>query len=413
MWRAKRLYDVGGVLLPRPFKLRRLGHFGLNVASIADSLRLYRNLLGFKVSDVLDFGGVPHLAEIVAGLAETSGVFMRYGTDHHAFVLFPKDLMARRGERAPARQDNTINQITWQCGSLREVVEAAAYFEERGVPVLRAGRDMPGSNWHVYLEDPDGHVNELYYGMEQIGWNGLCKPLPMYDRKFDAAPPLPQPSEEAEVVAARAKGVDLAAGRPPEFNEDGSYDVEGVLLPRPFKITKIGPVNLFVEDVAASLRFYRDILGFVFTEEATCHGRRCLFLRNGTEHHALALLPRELRADLGLGPQTSCMAFGLEVGSYRQLREAVRFLRQRGLRLMEGMPAELHPGIDYAAYVQDPDGHCLMLYFCMEQLGWDGTPRPPELRRRLTARAAFDDWPETLPAQPDTYVDQVFQGPLG
>ena len=23
-------YDVGGVLLPRPFKIRRLGHFGFN-----------------------------------------------------------------------------------------------------------------------------------------------------------------------------------------------------------------------------------------------------------------------------------------------------------------------------------------------------------------------------------------------
>ena len=35
---------------------------------------------------------------------------------------------------------------------------------------------MPGSNWHAYLYDPDGQSNELYYGIEQIGWNGHSKP---------------------------------------------------------------------------------------------------------------------------------------------------------------------------------------------------------------------------------------------
>ena len=30
----QQLYDVGGVMLPRPFKIRRLGHFGFNVAKM-------------------------------------------------------------------------------------------------------------------------------------------------------------------------------------------------------------------------------------------------------------------------------------------------------------------------------------------------------------------------------------------
>ena len=29
-------YDVGGVMLPRPFKIRRLGHFGFNVFKLTD-----------------------------------------------------------------------------------------------------------------------------------------------------------------------------------------------------------------------------------------------------------------------------------------------------------------------------------------------------------------------------------------
>jgi catechol-2,3-dioxygenase len=78
-----------------------------------------------------------------------------------------------------------------------------------------------------------------------------------------------------------------------------TYDVEGVLLPRPFKITKIGPVHLFVEDVEAAEAFYTDTVGFVKTEESTYHGARCVFLRAGSEHHSLALFPKELRAELG------------------------------------------------------------------------------------------------------------------
>ena len=30
---------------------------------------------------------------------------------------------------------------------------------------------MPGSNWNAYPFDPDGHVNEIFYGIEQIGWD--------------------------------------------------------------------------------------------------------------------------------------------------------------------------------------------------------------------------------------------------
>jgi hypothetical protein len=44
----------------------------------------------------------------------------------------------------------------------------------------------------------------------------------------------------------------------------------------------------------------------------------------------------------------------------------------------------------------------------MEQVGWDGRPRPAEQRRRVGP-----DWPQAIDAVPDTYADQVLQGPLG
>ena len=399
-------YDVGGVLLPRPFKVRRLGHFGFNALKMTESREFYTDLLGFKPSDVLDFGAMPW-APRGADVGDTQGYFMRHGTDHHAFVLFNRRVLAHRPDRTFA-PEVTINQITWQCGSLKEVTDAHAYFQEGGIPIQRVGRDMPGSNWHVYVYDPDGHTNELYYGIEQIGWNQLSKPTSMYYRGFSEKPVLPQMSESAEVAEALDKGIDILSGHRTRPGMPETYDVEGVLLPRPFKITKIGPVSLFVEDVDRAEAFYVERLGFVRSEATSYAGARCVFLRCGAEHHSLALIPKALRSTLGLTASSTCMAFGIEVGSYAQLQQAVAFLKSHGVSFVDSVPPELYPGIDYAAFALDPDGHCIQLYYYMEQVGWDGRVRTTGERRSVTV-----PWPTVLDPLSDTYVDQVFQGPLG
>src|SRR5262245_59818099 len=122
-------YNVGGVLLPRPFKIRRLGHFGFNVIKVTEGVEFYRDLLGFKLSDTIDFGKAPW-APKGDDLGDTRGYFMRYGTDHHAFVLFNRKVLDFRPDRKFA-PEVTINQITWQCGSLREIMDAHTYFQER------------------------------------------------------------------------------------------------------------------------------------------------------------------------------------------------------------------------------------------------------------------------------------------
>jgi catechol 2,3-dioxygenase-like lactoylglutathione lyase family enzyme len=395
------------VLLDRTFKIRRLGHFGVNVSKMTESRRFYVDLLGFIVSDIAGFAErlPPEQRE---GLDdEGRGYFTRYGGDHHAFVLFNRDVFARMGRTG--KPDITINQITWQVGSLAEVSDCGPWLQEQGVELQRVGRDMPGSNWHTYVYDPDGHTNELYYGIEQVGWEGFSKPRAMYHRGFREAPTLPQINEFQEVQDALASGVDLHSGYRHVDPLPATYDVQGVLLPRPFKITRIGPVGLFVEDLDASLDFYTNRMGFVLTEETHHQGERCLFLRTNTEHHSLSLFPTALRGKLGFRPDTTSMAFGIQLGGYKQLRDAVDFLRDNGVRVETDLAPELYPGIDYAAHAFDPDGHCVQLYYYMEQVGWDGRPRPQELRRPVDVHS----WPERLEALSDTYEGEPYLGPWG
>jgi len=72
-------------------------------------------------------------------------------------------------------------------------------------------------------------------------------------------------------------------------------------------------------------------------------------------------------------------AFGVEAGSYQQLKNGVAFLQKNGVAFME-------------------------------QMGWDGKPRPQEMRRESLP---LSQWPEVLDPMSDTYADQTFQGPLG
>ncbi|OTP76202.1 VOC family protein [Caballeronia sordidicola] len=405
-----RKYNVGGVLLDRPFKARRLGHFGFNCYHFDEALVFYRDFLGYRVTDNLDFAKVIPKPGLFDGI-QSVGTFMTHGTDHHSFVLFPRAATDRIGGSAGGHEPNdqvTTNQITWQVGSLDEVVNGIDWFSKVGVDPGRVGRDVPGSNWHSYPSDLEGHTNEIYYGIEQIGWNLRSKPPAVIVRGFHEKPDLPQMCEYQELELFRADGVDLNGGH--EHVEKGpfEYEVGGVLLARPFKVIKVGPVRLFIKDMEQAVDFYTKVLGLRITEEVTYNGHRCVFLRCNTEHHSLGLYPTALRDELGLSAHSTCFSFGNQVGSYTQLRNAVTYLESKGVKIKK-LPPELFPGIDYSAFAVDPDGHLIQLYYYMEQVGWNGAVRSTTDRRRVDN----DDWPEVVSAMEDSYDGETLLGPLG
>src|ERR687898_2994425 len=104
-------YNVGGVTLDRPFKIRRLGHFGFNASDLEASRRFYFDLLGFFITEP-------------AG----AGFFARHAGDHHSFALFDKKKFNKRqfaGHNAKHfRTHNDMNQMTWQVQSIRELTDA-------------------------------------------------------------------------------------------------------------------------------------------------------------------------------------------------------------------------------------------------------------------------------------------------
>lgn len=404
-------FNVGGVRLPRPFHLSRIGHIGINVLDIDKSLHFYRDLLGFRVSDTLDFGAHLPPEERPSDLSGT-GFFLHNGGDHHSFVMFPPvAAKVAEGVLGEFPMEISTNQISWQAGGLAQVVNGNRWMRSHARRIAYSGRDIPGSNFHFYTPDDDGHMNEVFYGMEQIGWNGQSKPQSVREMTGYMVPPdLPHRSEAAEISALRAAGIDLLSGHIEHEGQAEVYDVEGVLLGRPFRIGKVGPIRLFVSDVCASLHFYRDLLGLTVTEEITWHGHRCALLRCTNEHHSLGLYPLAMREQLGLSSHSTLFSTGLQMRSYRQLRDAITFLQDRRVEIRP-FPAGLAPGVDFNVLAIDPCGHAVELYFGMEQLGWDGRPRPAELRRKFDAD--FTAWPDQIDPMADTFWGEPFLGPLG
>ena len=51
----------------------------------------------------------------------------------------------------------------------------------------------------------------------------------------------------------------------------------------------------------------------------------------------------------------------------------------------------------------------MQLYYYMEQVGWDGKPRPAALRPKIDNA----NWPASVPMQSDSFLGEAFLGPLG
>lgn len=404
-------YTVGGVITPRPFRLRRLGHIAYDVDDLKGTLDFFSRDLGLQVTDVLDLKLLPAFEQAASTLADARVVFLTTGNDHHSVVLLPRPIaVAHRGPQVPA--DITNAHISFQLNGVDEVVAAKSYLELNGTSVPRMDRDFPGSNWHCYFQSPDGLPVELYYGMEQIGWQRRSKPTSLYNFAVHSEYRLPIASESSELESYLDSGAPIEKPVLPAARPEQKQVVGGVMLDRPFRVTRIGPVSYFVDDVERSIRFYTDMLGMSVTERASCRGGECVFLRNGTEHHSLALYPERLRRELGLGVANRNFALGMQLGSYDQLRRAGLFMAERGWRQTMDIPPELYTGIDRALFFEDPQANRIMLYYYMEQIGWDGRPRPAETRAPRETRPVAE-WPECIQALSDVYTDQPLMGPLG
>lgn len=146
-------------------KIKKLGHVGIFVRDIEKSKKFYTEILGFKVSDTNEQGIV----------------FLRCGTDHHDTVLVP---MPKESQGSAQVERVEIQQISYEVDRVEDLRAALKFLEEKGVTIVSGLRQRgPGNDKTIDFLDPDGNNIQLYWEMDQIGWDGLSRPKEMWVRR--------------------------------------------------------------------------------------------------------------------------------------------------------------------------------------------------------------------------------------
>jgi len=122
------------------------------------------------------------------------------------------------------------------------------------------------------------------------------------------------------------------------------------------KALELGHVSLYVRDLEASVRFYRDVLGL----QETGRGKsgRIAFLSTGVHHHDLSLELARVEGSVPPRGAPGLYHIAFRIGSSRQALEAAR-----GEMARQGFAPFGDAGGERPSFcVKDPDGHTIELY---------------------------------------------------
>ncbi len=140
-----------------PFAITKIGHVVLNVSDLARSTKFYTDVLGFKISDIYEENMVP------GGM-----VFLRFNADHHGVALI--------GALPENKNNDELHHMAFAVSTLDEVFRAREHLAKHNVPLVFEGRRRAGVQIAVEFRDPDGHMLEIYWGLDQIGSDGVMRP---------------------------------------------------------------------------------------------------------------------------------------------------------------------------------------------------------------------------------------------
>ncbi len=142
----------------------------------------------------------------------------------------------------------------------------------------------------------------------------------------------------------------------------------------PFRIGRLGHVVLNVRDVARSVRFYTEVLGFevsdIYPDEMVPGGMA--FLRFNPDHHGIALVGS--MSDGAENQNTELNHIAFEVATIEEVLRARDHLQRH--EIVIDFEGRRRAGCQLAVEFRDPDNHRLEIYWGIDQFGSDGQARP-------------------------------------
>ena len=140
-----------------PFNITKIGHVVLKVRDLERSVEFYTKVLGFKVSDAYPDSMIPGRM-----------VFMRCNPDHHGIALV--------GGATREAEGAEMHHLAFEVATIDEVLRARDHLRQHDVPIEFDGRRRAGAQVAVEFRDPDNHMLEIFWGLDQVGSDGRVRP---------------------------------------------------------------------------------------------------------------------------------------------------------------------------------------------------------------------------------------------
>jgi len=144
--------------MSNPIRISKIGHVGLYCRDLPRMVDFYTRVLGFKVSDVNEKGMT----------------FLRFGADHHSFVL--------AAAPQPPGGPTVLHQIAMEVADLDALKRIRVYLLEQGVKASAIKHEGPGNDYTFDFDDPEGNRLQFFCEMDQIGWDGKSRPKEQWKR---------------------------------------------------------------------------------------------------------------------------------------------------------------------------------------------------------------------------------------
>lgn len=184
----------------------KIGHVGIAVRDLEKSVAFYSETVGLELTERFEY---PE-DEVGHGVAVAAGAFVRCGPTHHCLSLFTfKDGVVTEVDG----RVYGLHHIAFELPTPERLLELYRHMKGRGAEIVNAREGGPGNQPRFYTKDPDGNLLEFYWGIDQIGWDGIpreYRPITEIDLEefdFEAySQRLAQDAREAKAVHRNSAG---------------------------------------------------------------------------------------------------------------------------------------------------------------------------------------------------------------
>lgn len=149
----------------------KLGHVGISVSDLDEAVDFYTNHLGLRLTERFTYPK----EKIGHGVAVSAGAFVRCDATHHCISIF------QLADPDLSKSDKLrlgLHHLAFEFSSSEDLVSKYVQLKEQGVKIVNCRIGGPGNQPRFYANDMDGNLLEFYWGIDEIGWNGVPREYP-------------------------------------------------------------------------------------------------------------------------------------------------------------------------------------------------------------------------------------------